>query len=291
VDTTALPAGVFAFEFRARDVANVVTSDTARFVVSLVVQHLSRNIVIVAETRNGNGSPGSPHDTTVNAFYERVVGALSPSVPFRTIRYTGDPTRPGQYISPFDLKDAGLVVWHADDRSDIFLNDNLTVLSAFLSKGGRFVLSGYDVLNRFPFITNDTVTFASGFAFDDLRLFAGYRNTARTTEGFKVIPWPGATGLPDSCLIDSTKLRPNFHGILDNCWTFQPRGECVTFGRLAVTSPDSNRFSDRPSCYYYDLSFRVALFGVPLFFCREDQVTPIMQALIPHMMEGLSEPF
>ena len=46
-------------------------------------------------------------------------------------------------------------------------------------------------------------------------------------------------------------------------------------------------YENRPTAYYYDLSFRVALFGVPLFFCREDQVTLVMQSLVPHMMEGL----
>jgi hypothetical protein len=61
-----------------------------------------------------------------------------------------------------------------------------------------------------------------------------------------------------------------------------------------VTVPDTsgvNPLENHTAAYFYDLSFRVAVFGVPLYFCKEDQVTPLMDALVPLIMDGLPPSF
>jgi len=288
VSLTDLAEGEYPFEFIARDLANVTTSDTARFTVRLVRQHLTTNVIIVAETRNGNGAAGSPHDFTVNEFYERVLGTVTPAVQYHTISYSNDSTRVGEYISPYDLKDAGLVLWHGDDKNPILFNDNLTVLRDFLNRGGRLILSGWDVFGQFSPLV-DTVDFASGsFAREQLRVFSASRNLARTTRGFATRGFAGTPGFPDSVTVDPTKIPNSWAGRLDRCWTFQQRGECTVLGNLAVSNPDSNALADRTAAYFYDLSFRVAVFGVPLYYCHEDQVSGMMDALVPVMMQGLT---
>ena len=134
----------------------------------------------------------------------------------------------------------------------------------------------------------DTIVFASGsFGREKLRLFDAYRNTSRTTVGFD-----GENGFA-GCMIDSTKLPTNWHGLIDRCWVFRPRGECIPFGTLVVSNPGSNPLSGGMASYLYDLSYRVAVFGIPLYFFQESDVFTMFHGnaeyngLIPHMLQGL----
>jgi hypothetical protein len=78
---------------------------------------------------------------------------------------------------------------------------------------------------------------------------------------------------------------PSHRGVLQTCWSFQPRGECIVLGNLITTSPLPA--TGHAAAYLYDLSFRVCVFGVPLYYCHNDQVTQLMDAIMPHMIEGL----
>jgi hypothetical protein len=57
-------------------------------------------------------------------------------------------------------------------------------------------------------------------------------------------------------------------------------------GTLA-TNDAAYPLTGRVAAYYYNLSFRMAMFGVPLFFCNEADVTAILDVLIPQMLAGL----
>ncbi|MFZ5434083.1 MAG: hypothetical protein ACOZB3_09955 [Calditrichota bacterium] len=285
VDTSDLVAGVYPFQFMARDLAGEVT-DPKLYTVRLVQQALSDSVIILNATAGGNGNPGSPADSTVNSFYARVLDGYK----VRAINYADTSRGATRYVSPYDLQNAGLMVWHGDDRGAKVFNDNLPMIRAFLNKGGRLVLSGWDVMRSFA--DADTITFAAGsFGREQLRLFDAYRNRTRTTMGFQ-----GVNGFA-GCTIDSTKLPATWHGLADRCWVFRPRGECIVIGSLTVSDPQTNPIAGGNAVYIYDLSYRVAVFGVPLFFCYEDQVYTMFHGnseyngLIPHMLQGLSSTF
>jgi hypothetical protein len=287
-DTSGLSAGDHQFEIMARDLANSL-SLTDTFQVRLVRQSLSRNVLIVNETRNGNGGPGSPTEAQTDAFYDSVMSGAAPFVgEIAHLNYAWHTIDEASYISPYDVQNAGLILWHADDRAEIYLNDNFRLLKDYLNQGGRLIVSGWSVLGGYvPGVTADTtLAFASGsFGREQLRLFSATYVTARNTTGFRVLPF-GAGTLPETCHIDSTKLSNRWHGKIDFCWVFRPRGECAVTGRLLTA--DSSHYTDQVSCYLYDISFRTAVFGVPLFFCRTDEVTQIMTVMVPHMLQGLN---
>jgi len=140
------------------------------------------------------------------------------------------------------------------------------------------------MMTGFGIGAGDSIVYASGsFANAKLRLLRGYRVSQNTkvTTGFD-----GTSGFV-TCRIDTAKLPASWNGAMQECWVFQPRGECTTIGTLATNDPNVP-YTGRPAAYLYDLSFRVAVFGVPLYFCYEDQAEALMDVLLPRLMQGLT---
>lgn len=273
---TDLPTGEYPFKFTARDIAGVM-ADTIEYTIRIVEQQLTSLILLVDETRDGNGNPGSPTDEAVDDFYH----ALLQGREYVDVDYAN---RPGgvPYISPYDLSTCGLVVWHGDDRSDVKLGDNTDVLTAYLNKGGRLILSGWDVLAPFNADQEDSLSFNTGsFAYDKLRIFNAYYNRTRTMTGIE-----GVDGLPD-ITVDPDKLPTSFNGAIDRTWVFTQRGECSVTGVLMVNNPDDNPLNGKTASFIYDQSFRVLVFGAPLFFFKESEVVPLMDSLLDRMLAGL----
>ncbi len=280
VTSQGLPVGEYEIRMVARDIAGAL-SDTITYVLRIVSQRLTTNIIIVDETRNGTGGPGSPTDAQVDDFYASIFDGLN----WTQVDYDQGP------VTPNKIKDAGVIMWHADDKTDIKLADNARILGEFLDKGGRLILSGWDVLGAFAIGAGDSVEYlTSSFAYNKLHLFGAARNTSaapRTSIGLQ-----GVDGNP-SCFVDSTKLPPSWHGALDKVWTFDPRGENRVVGVLAVINPGANPYEGRPVGYVYDLSFRVAVFGLPFYFCYQEQVYDLMRVqggIVDQMLAGLQGP-
>jgi hypothetical protein len=295
---TDLTAGTYMFQLMARDVAGRETNvDT--FYVRLVNQSLSRSLLIVDETADQNGRPGAPNDGQVDSFYTAVLSGVAGQFnEILQLDYARHQINNESYVSPYDLASAGLVLWHADDRTDINLSSNstltgpyrnLTLLRDYLGKGGRLILSGYDVMAGFT--DADSVSFSgTQFAYTRLRIIKAWRTPL---DSYVVQGITGAGDVPGigtipTCNIDSAKTLQSAsrRGRLQTCWGFQPRGECVPLGYLMTSNPDDPA-TGKVTAYVYDLSFRVAVFGVPLYYCRNDQVTELMNALVPHMIIGL----
>jgi hypothetical protein len=274
-DTDAAP-GDYQYSFVARDAAGEY-SDTLSYFVRIVQQTLSDSVIVVDETADGNGNPGSPTDAQADQFYANVLQGWNT----RQIDYASHKVGQTSYVSPYDLRNAGVIVWHADDQANLQLDDNTRVLGEFLDRGGRLVISGWDVLGAWSG-TVDSIEFSStSFGGKYLRLYAGRRNTPQKTVGFD------GNGEFPGCRIDSLKLPVSFHGRLLKCWSFQPSGECLIMDRMAVSDSLTSHFQGLPAAYLYFQSFRVATFGVPLYFCVESEVRTLMEAVMPWMLQGL----
>ena len=116
---------------------------------------------------DGNGNRGSPTDAQVDNFYDMLFAGHNT----RPIDYASRPSGVTNIITPYDLKNCGLVMWHADDRTDRKLADNTRILREFMNKGGRLILSGWDVLETFGGVNGDSVIYDAGtFAREQLEL-------------------------------------------------------------------------------------------------------------------------
>jgi hypothetical protein len=268
----------YNFHFTARDMAGTA-SDTISYFIRIVGQTLSDSVIIVDETVDGNGGPGSPTDAQADQFYTNVLQDYKT----RQIDYATHKVGLTSYVSPYDIRNAGVIVWHGDDQGAVLLGDNTRILGEFLDRGGRLVISGWNLLRAFTSAdTVNSIEFSSSsFATRRLRLYAGQKNTTTTTLGFSGVgEFPG-------CRIDSTKLPVSFHGRIPKCWALQPSGECLIMGRMMVSDSLTSSFQARTTAYLYYQSFRVAVFGVPLYFCVESEVRDLMQPVMNWMLQGL----
>lgn len=275
---TNLPVGAHEYAFQGRDMAGEL-SDTAEFFIRLVEQVFTDSILVVDETRNGVGGPGSPSDAEADDFYSALVDGYN-------VRHIDMSDRsPGAYVSPYDLENIGLILWHADDRTDFLLDDSRRILSEYMQRGGRVIFSGWDIMNAISTTPENTYG-GSDFSYRYLRTFSAQRdananpNAVREGTGFV-----GENGFPNVS-VDPTKVLTSWNGAITRVWTFEPRGECTIIGRLSTITPEYE-LANEVTAYYYDLSFRVAVFGVPLFFCQQAQVEVLFDVLLPRMLTGL----
>jgi len=278
-DTDAAPND-YNYNFMARDAAGTY-SDTILYFIRIVAQSLTDSVIVVDETQDGNGNPGSPNDAQADSFYAHItLGWNTRQIDYATHKLCE--TCPS-YVSPHDVRNAGVILWHGDDQGNVQLDDgtNMRVLKEFLDRGGRLIISGWNVLG-FTLTTPDTVEFSSSsFPRRYMRLYQGQRNIPRVTLGFD------GNGEFPGCRFDPGKLPPAYLGRLVKCWSFQPSGECLILGRMVVSDSLTSPFQGRPTAYLYYQSFRVAVFGVPLYFLVESEARAFMEVLMPWMLQGL----
>ncbi len=271
-----LPVGEYQFEAQCRDYAGV-PGDTLAYTLSIVEPDLDlMNILIIDETKDGNGRPGSPDDQQCDDFYNNITAPLeADGWTIFNIDYATHKVGDENYISPRDLFDKRIVIWHADDRSQLFLGDNLTVLGQYLDAGGRFILSGHNVLGAFT--DDDIATFTSGFAHDYLRIAGGQKNDEKEFIGMIGEP---DLGCPDVAY-DPAKIPGSWHGV-NYTWILTPEHRTEA-GGYWHGDPDDTSFEGGVSClmnFSPVNPWRTIVLGFPLYFTMEDQATSFMQWMI-----------
>jgi len=278
-----LEVGEYQFKAQNRDWAGIESS-VSGYVLTIVNPDFNNmNLLIVDETRDANGRPGSPNDPQVDTFYRDILGVDTTTMMSSTgwsvseIDYKSNTINDISYISAKDVYNKRVILWHSDDKSSFALNDNIRILSEFLDEGGRLILVGWDVLN--PFTDSDTASISSGFAYRYLRIQGGLRDVERTFTEFS-----GDTemGYPESVTLDSLKIRNNWTGV-SHTWTFTPRhrtegigtwhgGDDALSGMEGGTAIVKNFNIVNP--------WRSIVIGFPLYFMKNDEArTLIMRAL------------
>lgn len=270
---TDLPTGAYEYGFQARDMAGEL-SDTATIFIRLLEQSLTDSIIIIDETRDGNGAPSLPSDQQVDDFYYALVEGYN----FREIDLSDRSTG---LITALDLSNSGLILWYADDWSTYQFDDNRRILTEYMQRGGRMIVSGWNIMGAFSLNSFEEYG-GSDFQYRFMRAFTAERDpaTIQQSTGFT-----GENGFPDVS-VDETKILPSWNGAINRVWTFEPRGECTIIGRLNTLNPDYFQ-NGEVVAYYYDLSFRVAVFGIPLYFIQQVQAEELFDVLMPRMMTGL----
>ncbi len=278
------PAGEYEFHIRARDIAGEV-GDTITYTIFIVEVQPSQSILIVDETRDGTGNPGSPNDVQVDDFYEFIVE----SHPHDQLDYATHQIGGVSYLSPFDLYNYGLVIYHTDDKANFNLASTRVILAEYMDRGGKVIFSGWDLLSPFQSdATADSASYSSPtgsasarFVYTYMRLIYGLRNSSASPREFKGMT--GIGGYPN-LEIDPAKLPTSWAGALDKCWAFNNRGETITLGAFdAVTG--GSPFEGRHCAHIYKGPiYGVAVLGFPLYFCHEDQAQAFMEQLMTEVL-------
>ncbi|MEO0230938.1 MAG: M20/M25/M40 family metallo-hydrolase [candidate division WOR-3 bacterium] len=115
--------------------------------LSAVPVTLDMGILIVDETRNGNGNPGFPNDEQVDAFYDSLIS----DIPHSKIDYDS--------LGGFNLSDFApyeILIIHADDYLQQKANTYINDLYKYIQFGGKVIFSGWELIkgivgNNYPY--------------------------------------------------------------------------------------------------------------------------------------------
>jgi hypothetical protein len=277
MDAMNLAPGRYRFEARCRDFAGR-ESDVTSYDLQIIEPQFGGTagvrILIVDETKEGNGRPGSPDDNQADSLWRAILEY--DTITFTTpqgwlvteLNYATHDLGDVKYVSPLDVYDKSLIIWHSDDKSTFDLEAgsfNIRLLGEYLDTGGRLFLSGWDLLENF---TNDAdaVNFSSGaaatFCTRYLRITGGRRTTDRAFTSAT-----GAGGYPN-VQIDAAKVPGSWNASLDRCWTLYPAHRTQTIANwdsppagFATSGIVMKNFSEL-------LPWRTIVCGFPIYFLR-----------------------
>lgn len=283
-DMENLDIGEYHFQAQCRDWANF-ESGVMDYILSVVEPKFdSQTLLIIDETRDGNGRVGSPNDLQCDTFYRNVLGVDTTTweTPggwqVSELDYRSHRINDASYVSARDVFNKRIIIWHTDDKSEFNLADNTRILSEFLDRGGRLIISGWDVLN--PFGEGEEITFSSGFAYQYLRLAASTRNNSRAFIGMTGFP---DLGYPDLSL-DRDKVPSSWDG-LDKCWLITPRHRTDPVG--GWNGFDENPDFEGENCAVRNFTvvnpWRTIILGFPLYFMQNDQAAEFLAKAIEEL--------
>ena len=282
-DVLNLPSGAYRFETVCRDWSgreSAVTGYEFEIYRPNFRDDGATRVLIVDETRDGNGGRGSPDDNQSDSLWRSIfdydtTNRVTPNGWLITeLDYTNRVAGPNKYISAKDVFDKDLIIWHADDNANLDLKAgayNLRLLSEYLDAGGRLFLCGWDVISNFNSSDVDSVTFSSnaGFGQRYLRISGGKRSSERVFSSAL-----GSAGYGD-LRIDPAKVPNSWSGTLDRCWVLFPahRTEAIAvwgpehaFSGLGVAMKNFSPLNP----------WRTIICGFPIYFLRIDDSKPFV---------------
>ncbi|MBM3315140.1 T9SS type A sorting domain-containing protein [candidate division WOR-3 bacterium] len=232
---------------------------------------LDHGILLVDETRDGTGQPGSPSDQQQDAFYHGIMHGFS---------YTDWDAAQQGVPTAGDVGPYSTIVWHADEFQQQQLAEAAPGIANHLAHDGRLWLVGWKPVlgmmgsGRYPY------NFAAGqFPYDLLHLRRAEQSLISDFIGAA-----GVSGYPDIA-VDSAKLLPAMHGRLPFTDALLPRdAEAV----LTFNSYSGDTFAGKPvGVRWTGGPHRAVCFGFPLYYCRNAEA----RQLAIRVLADLGEPY
>lgn len=215
--------------------------------------YLYDGLLVVDETKDGNGATANPTDLMVDAFYYH---ALQPLV-----YYTWDVEEQG--LPGLDnLASYQAVLWHGDDFSDNLLVDHHQVLAGYILGGGKLILSAWRSHSVFP--DSFWQRFAGGIT-------PVFNNAASLMAAHSHI-YP-------SLLVDQDKIFSVWNQMLPYVFTFEDAQTPLYIAQM----PESNPNSGQCVIFRHDQEHNdgsLVMCGFPLYYMQQNGVRGFLQALI-----------
>jgi hypothetical protein len=232
---------------------------------------LDHGILLVDETRDGNGTRGNPSDAQQDEFYHACLNGHAVT--------DWDCATRGAVPLAGDVGPYSTIVWHADDYTQQLVRPAIPGLDNYLAAGGRLLYSGWKpIAGLLPPNTTFPTNFAPGsFLRDRLHLAGAGQSLAAD--------FIGATGLLGypSVRIDSMKMYANQHGRfagVDVTWPADAEA-IATF-----VSATGDTFQDKPvGTRWLAAPGKSIILGFPLYYLDTDEAV----ALVGHALGDLGE--
>lgn len=215
---------------------------------------MNQGILVIDETKDGNGTAGNPDDAQVDDFYESVMPTI----------YTSWDYEDDGIPNLEDLADYSTIIWHDDDFTQHLIGDNINKLGCFLAAGGNLIISGWKTASEIP----------SSFLSDFLSC----------EETFLVSSWDftGASS-PEypELLIDPDKLNPAFNGTLPYVSIFPDASN----GIYNFEATGGSQFIGEACALKNELIGTFVLLGFPLYFFQSVGVDGLLYEILTEIGE------
>jgi len=224
-------------------------------------------ILVVDETRNGNGRAGSPDDQSVDIFYSAIVFRHYDTFDYDTFYNVNN-----RLLTAREIGDYRTILWHSDDKSTPLLRENLPKLERFVELGGDLVISGWDVLTNFAPSDLDSHAFPQESFARRLGIVRGKKSLNREFVGAHgIAPYADVSILP-------AKIPVNWDG-LDECWGFElERGRALY---QFNSGDDESEFEGKICAVKSGIGLGdIILLGFPIYFLTEATAVQLMDKIL-----------
>ena len=228
---------------------------------------LSRDMLVVDETRNGTGDiPASPTDTQVDSFYTAVLEGYTYDV------WDVD----SQGVPGIDvLGKYKLIFWYADDYAQPYIRNVVDDIQTYLNAGGKLILSSWQGIRNmlggtYPYGFEPSDWLYEWWGIDSV----GLVNTADFVGTY------GEAGYPD-LRVDTSKIISNWDGALKYVELLYP----VDAEVIARFKSRSGDYDSIPVAIKHDMlgGSCVVYFGFPLYFMELNDVRELMTMVLEQL--------
>ena len=219
---------------------------------------MDQGILVIDETKDGNGVQGNPSDEMVDEFYQLIIGH---EVTTYDYYQSGEPTL--EFLANYST-----VIWHDDDISQHYISANLNKLGSYLTAGGNLFISGWKT--------------ASEISENFLSDFLNCQN-AQLVSSWDFI---GASSIQYQDLqIDPEKLNPAFDGTLPYSCIF-PNAENGIYYFEGIAG---SQYQNEVCALKSEPNGKIILLGFPLYFCDENGAQSFMMQFLNEIGESVAE--
>ncbi|HOV16352.1 MAG TPA: M1 family aminopeptidase [Candidatus Cloacimonadota bacterium] len=248
----------YQYRITACDAQNFLSLPTDAMSATPVDFPFDWGFLVVDETRDGSGLILSPTDQMVDDFYSSVLAGM----PYSQWDYAalGAP-------SLSTLSHYPLLLWHCDDFSEFYLDDNITVLSSYLISGGKLVVSGWKYPSALP-----QTFFDQWFAGVVPRLLSSPVLISARSDIYPTL-FP-----------DPSKLPPIWNNCLGMTYIFPGASQVLYY---AETTDSLNGYGE-PLAVRTDNNGTCILLGFPLYYMQQEGVVSFLHQLLPELYPPVS---
>ncbi len=248
----------YYYQVKAADAEGFLTMGSNIMNAAPVAFPFDWGMLVVDETKDGNGTNISPDDAAVDNFYAAAINPLP---------YANWDCATLGLPSLDTLSHYPLVLWHADDYAQNLIGGCLDVLSSYLLGNGKLVISGWKT--PAVFTPNFTASFLPN---TDLIYDSGAVLISVFSENYPELQ------------VDQTKLISVWNGMLPMIYTFNTEATVLYTANMT----EGANGNGLPACLRYDNHGTLILFGFPLYYMQADGVRALLQQLLPELYPVLA---
>ena len=257
-DQTVVNGTSYEYYVCAVDLGGYISLKSNILQASPIAFPFDLGILVVDETRDGNGANISPTDAMVDEFYATVLTRYE--YENRDYAIQGAPTL--EELSHFPL-----VIWHADDFSEQQLLTNQELLGSYVLSGGKLVISGW----KYPSVFSPAflAQFLAGIS-------PSYHSSA-------VLLSADSDNYPQ-LLPDPAKLATAWNGMLPMTYTFPG----ATYAFYNAEMNQDGEGDGEPVAIKIDQGGSMVLLGFPLYYMQPWGVRYFLESLLPMLWPPLA---